>query len=561
MAKVVKKKKKKLGGLGRSTGTSSRETSDLRPYLVEKIPPCINNCPNKNQIREALMLVSKAEDLKKPIEQAYEEAWYKWMETTPFPSTCGRVCPHPCESECNRTKLEGAVAVNAFERAVGDFGLEKGLVPKKLTDETRSEKVAIIGSGPAGLSCAYHLARRGYPVTVFEAFPKAGGMLRYGIPDYRLPGNILDAEIDRIVKMGVELKLDTIIGKDITYQDLQKDYKAIFVGIGAHKGYSLRIEGEDAANVYTGTEFLHRINTGDMIDVGGKVIVVGGGDTAIDAARISRRMGAEVTILYRRTRTEMPAIEAEIEGALEEGVTIEYLAAPIAITKEGERAAKITCQRMRLGDPDSSGRRRPVPIEGDTYEMDCATLIAAISQEPDFTGFEDLIEGKDWIKVDDSFKTKVEGVYSGGDNLNLDIAITAIYHGRKSAEAIHHLVTHEKGEDPWGDKKLVTTDKMATAYYEQKPRTELHELDPEERLKSLNAEVASTLSREDATAEAKRCMSCGMCFDCGTCWSYCQDNAIVKPLHKGEPYKIKMEYCQGCKKCAEQCPCGYIEMH
>jgi NADPH-dependent glutamate synthase beta subunit-like oxidoreductase len=561
MAKVVKKKKKKLGGLGRSTGTSSRETSDLRPYLVEKIPPCINNCPNKNQIREALMLVSKAEDLKKPIEQAYEEAWHKWMETTPFPSTCGRVCPHPCESECNRTKLEGAVAVNAFERAVGDYGLEKGLIPKKLTEETRAEKIAIIGSGPAGLSCAYHLSRLGYPVTVFEAFPKAGGMLRYGIPDYRLPGNILNAEIDRILKMGVELKLDTIIGKDVKYQDLQNNYKAIFVGIGAHKGYSLRIEGEDAANVYTGTEFLHRINTGDMIDVGSKVIVVGGGDTAIDAARISRRMGAEVTILYRRTRNEMPAIEAEIEGALEEGVTIEYLAAPIAITKEGERAAKITCQRMRLGDPDSSGRRRPVPIEGDTYEMDCTTLIAAISQEPDFTGFEDLVEGKDWIKVDDSFKTKVEGIYSGGDNVNLDIAITAIYHGRKSAEAIHHLITHEKAEDPWGDKKLITTDKMAIAYYEQKPRTELHEMDPEERLKSLNAEVASTLSREEATAEAKRCMSCGMCFDCGTCWSYCQDNAIVKPLHKGEPYKIKMEYCQGCKKCAEQCPCGYIEMH
>ncbi|MDX9857441.1 MAG: NAD(P)-binding protein [candidate division Zixibacteria bacterium] len=560
MAKVVKKVKK-LGGLGRSSGgASSRETSDLRPYLVEKIPPCINTCPNQNQIRECLMIVHKAEAYGKTQEQAFEEAWHRWTETSPFPSVCGRVCPHPCETECNRAKLEGAIAINAFERALGDFGLRKGLKPKKLTEEKRPEKIAIIGSGPAGMTAAYQLARRGYPVTVFEAFPKSGGMLRYGIPDYRLPQNILDAEIQRILDMGVELKLNTIIGKDIPYADLKKDYKAIFVGLGAHTGYSLKIDGEDAANVYTGTDFLHRINVGDMIDVGKKVVVVGGGDTAIDAARVSRRLGAEVTILYRRTRNEMPAIAEEIEGALAEGVTIEYLAAPIAITRSGDRATSITCQRMQLGEPDSSGRRRPVPIDGDTYELECTALIAAISQQPDFAGFEDLIEGRDWIKIDEHMKTKVDAVFAGGDNINLDIAVTAIFHGRRAAEEIHAMLTGEVPYKP-EERKLIKAENMMLAYYEQRPRTATKELAPDERLKSLTAEIASTLTLDEATAESLRCMSCGKCFDCGTCWSFCQDSAIVKPLIKGQPYKVKMEYCIGCKKCAENCPCGYIEMH
>lgn len=560
MAKLVKKTKK-LGGLGRSSSSSGRETSDLRPYLVEKLPPCIDNCPNHNQIREILMTVAKGEPLGKSDDQVFEEAWRLWMETTPFPSTCGRICPHPCEASCNRKDLEGSVAINAFERACGDYGLEKKLKPTLLTDQKHAEKVAVIGSGPAGLSCAYHLARRGYPVTVFEAFPKAGGMLRYGIPDYRLPSNILDAEIQRIVDMGVELKLNTIIGKDVAYTDLQKDYKAIFVGIGAHKGYALAIEGEEgAANVYTGTHFLHRINAGEMVEVGSKVIVVGGGDTAIDAARVSRRLGAEVTILYRRTLKEMPAIEEEIEGALAEGVTIEYLAAPIKIHRDGDRATSVTCQRMRLGEPDSSGRRRPVPIDGDTYDIECTTLIAAISQQPDFTGFENLAEGKNWFKCDDHYRMGTDGLYAGGDDINLGIAITAIYHGRCAAEAIHESVTAEVPFHNNGMAKA-TPELMHMAYYEQKQRTGLHELAPEERLRSLTREVSSTLTREEAKAESLRCMSCGKCFDCGTCWSYCQDNAIVKPLEKSGQYKVKMEFCIGCKKCAENCPCGYIEMH
>jgi NADPH-dependent glutamate synthase beta subunit-like oxidoreductase/Pyruvate/2-oxoacid:ferredoxin oxidoreductase delta subunit len=559
MGLVGKKKDLKIKHGGGAAGGSGKEQSSRRPKFVEKIPPCINKCPNHNQIRAALMTVNKAADYEKTYDVAMEQAWHIFAETTPFPSVCGRVCPHPCETECNRIAKEGAVSINAFERHVGDYGLDKKLKPVMLTDEKRSEKIAIIGSGPAGLSCAYHLARRGYPVTVYEAFPKAGGMLRYGIPDYRLPAAILDAEIKRILDMGVELKLNTAVGRDIPFDDLKKDYKMVFVGLGAHQGYKLGVAGEDAENVWTGTHFLHKVNCGEAVEIGKKVVVVGGGDTAIDAARVSRRLGAEVTILYRRTREEMPAIDEEIVGADEEAVTIHYLAAPIEIFKNGSMATGMKCQRMQLGEPDSSGRRRPVPIEGDTFDLEFSTLIAAISQEPDFTGFDNLREGRDWIKVDENFRTRHDGVYAGGDNINLDIAITAIYHGRRAAEAMDAAIrgiTIPKPEEMG----IIRHEKMKLDFYETKERVKVSHLPVEERFKSLTAEIAQTLSADQAVAESKRCMSCGMCFDCGTCWSYCQDNAIVKPLIKGEKYKFKLDYCKGCDKCAENCPCGYIEM-
>jgi NADPH-dependent glutamate synthase beta subunit-like oxidoreductase len=514
MAKVAKKKKR-----GLRTASASPGTSTLRPQFIEKQPPCAVGCPNHNAIREMLTTILRAKDLEKPYEQAFGEAFQTFLETTPFPSVCGRVCPHPCESECNRHGKDGAVGINQVERFIGDFGLEKGLKPRRLTEETRTEKIAVVGSGPGGLSAAYQLARNGYPVTVFEAFPKAGGMLRYGIPDYRLPQQILDAEIDRVLELGVELKLNTAVGNDISLDELRKEYKAIFVAIGAHKGIELKIEGESAPNVFTGTDFLHRANTGERIEVGSDVVVIGGGDTAIDAARVSRRLGANVTSVYRRTKKEMPAIDEEIDAAEAEAIEIHYLAAPIEIYKENGQATGMKCQRMELGEPDGSGRRRPVPIEGDTFDLSFTCLIAAVSQAPEFSGVESLIEGNGWITVDDRFETKVEGVYSGGDNVNLGLVIHAIAHGRAAARAIDEMVNGETVAAAGSEMKVMKADGIRFDHYQGSQHVTPHEMAVDERLRDMHAEIVSTYSDEDAIAEASRCMSCGMCFDCGTCWS------------------------------------------
>ena len=560
MAKIVKKAKKPLGGLrSHSSGGSSVESSPLRPVQIPKTPPCADGCPNETNIREFLTTISWSDDNGGNHAEAFEKAWDILTEKNPFPSVCGRVCPHPCEGNCNRTHKDSAVSINNLERFVGDFALQNNFQFKKLTEEKYPEKIAVIGAGPAGLSCAYQLTRNGYNVTVYEAFSKPGGMLRYGIPDYRLPQDVLDKEIKRLEDLGIEIRCNAAIGRDIPYEQLQTDYDAIFVGIGAHKGKLLGIPNEDATNVFTGTEFLNKMNCGQTIDVGNKVLVIGGGDTAIDAARVSRRIGADVTIVYRRTRNEMPAIEEEIVGAEEEGVKLEFLAAPVEFVKDGDKIIKMKCQKMELGEPDSSGRRRPVPIPDNYFTLDATTVIAAISQEPDFGGLDNLHEGKDWIKVDEKGETKIPNTYAGGDALELGLVTIAIFNGRKAAETIHNRFRNIESK-PETKPPVITHDKIILNYYESKLRNEPFKISPEDRLRDMNLEITSTMTEEQVIDEAKRCMSCGSCFDCGSCWSYCQDQAIVKPVIKHQAYKFKLDFCNGCKKCAENCPCGYIEM-
>jgi NADPH-dependent glutamate synthase beta subunit-like oxidoreductase len=559
---LVKKDKKPLGKIrGTSTGTSGVETSPLRPTHVPKLAPCRSGCPNGTKIREVLLAIAQTEDRGRTYDESYRLAFEILAERNPFPAVCGRVCPHPCEENCNRQYKDGALNIHSIERFIGDYALQHNFPLPKLTNETYPEKIAVIGAGPAGLSCAYQLARRGYKVTVFEAFSKPGGMLRYGIPKYRLPEDVLDKEIQRIVDLGVEIKCNTAVGRDIPYETIRDTYDAVFVGIGAHKGKSLGLPGEDAPNVFTGTEFLNKVNSGQRIDVGKKVLVVGGGDTAIDAARVSRRLGADVTILYRRTRTEMPAIEEEIVGAEEEGVNIVFLVAPKELILEDGKVKAVKCQKMQLGEPDESGRRRPVPIEGAEEIYECDTLIAAISQEPDFYGLDYLREGNSWIKVDENFRTKDPKVYSGGDDLELGLVTIAIYQGRMAAETIHSTfrgIPIEK--DPELSYPLATKDRIVFTYYTEKYRNEALRLPPDERLAELEKEITCTLTEEQVIDEARRCMSCGSCFDCGTCWSICQDQVIHKPVQRFQTYTFKLELCKGCNKCAEACPCGYIEM-
>lgn len=538
----------------RQTAAAGAEISPLRPRYSEKTPPCISHCPNENDIRGWVTTIAQAEAYGRTNEQALELAWNKVTDFNPFPAICGRVCPHPCEADCNRKNKDGAVAINALERFIGDFGIEKGLKLSALTEEKRPEKIAIIGSGPAGLSCAYQLSRRGYPVTIFEAFSQPGGMLRYGIPKYRLPREVLDTEIQRILDLGAELKCNFVVGKDTTLEKLRQEYRAIFVGIGAHKGLTLGVPGEDASNVFTGTEFLNQANSGENVEIGGKVVVIGGGDTAIDAARVSKRLGADVTILYRRTRAEMPAIAPEIDGALEEGIAIEFLATPTEVIRNNGTAVGLKCIRMELGEPDKSGRPRPVPKAGSEFNIDATTIIAAISQEPEFSPVAELREGRDWIKTDEWGATKSEGIYAGGDDVELALVATAVYQGRLAAQAIDSSLGGGELKKP---SEHPVADKVNLDWYKEQARNERKHLPVEKR--TMDAEIESGLSEAEALDEAKRCMSCGMCMDCETCWMYCTNNCFVR-LPKGEHYKIKLEVCNGCKKCAEACPCGYIDL-
>lgn len=540
----------------KATASVGAQISTLRPMYVPKTPPCIGNCPNGADIRGWLTTIAQAEAYGRSDEQAYELAWRMITERNPFPAVCGRVCPHPCEDACTRNAKDGAIAVNALERFIGDFGLEDHLKLSKVTEDHQLEKIAIVGSGPAGLSCAYQLARRGYAVTVFEAFGAAGGMLRYGIPRYRLPREVLDLEISRIVDLGVELKCNTVVGKDISLEQLDEQYEAVFVGIGAHKGLRLGVDGEDAANIFTGTEFLHHVNSGEQVSLGSKAVVIGGGDTAVDAARVSRRLGSEVTLLYRRTRAEMPAIQPEIEGALEEGVQCEFLAAPLEILRDKGLAVAIKCIRMRLGEHDASGRPRPVPQPGSEFVIQATAIIVAISQEPDFAGLEDVRAGNERIRIDDWGNTGTNDIYAGGDDVELGLVSIAIAQGRYAAEAIEARFRGKELAKPVLPPPI-KPEKVKVSWYKEAQRPERGHIPVEQR--DLETEIESGLTEAAAREEAKRCFSCGLCMDCETCWMYCTPSAFVK-LPKGEHYKVKLELCNGCKKCAEECPSGYIEM-
>src|SRR3990172_9529253 len=480
-------------------GGSGAAVSALRPQPVMKTPPCMETCPSGSNIRAWISTIAQREKLGLSSDQALEKSWRMIVDKNPFPSTLGRVCPHPCEKECSRALKDGSVSINAMEQFLGDWALEHKLALNKLEEDPKPESIGVIGAGPSGMSFAYQLARRGYKVTVYEKTDKAGGMLLWGIPFYRLPADPLNAENQRILDLGVELKLNTTIGQDVPVEELKKRHQVIFVGIGAHKGKFMRVPGEEGPGVWTGTDYLHRVKNGETVDVGRSVAVIGGGDTAIDAARAARRAGAEVTILYRRTRTEMPAIDSEIEDALKEEVKIELLVAPVEVKRADGKVRGIIVQKMALGEPDDSGRRRPVPIQGSEYEIPVDSIIAAISQEPDWGPLNELKPAKGvWIQPNADGKV-AENVYAGGDVVGLGLATVEIARGISSDEFFH---------------------------------------------------------------EISRCFSCGLCFACERCWMYCTPSCFSKVAEPtlGNYYKIKMELCDGCKKCAEECPCAYMDM-
>ena len=556
-----KKTKKPLRTLG---GAASGAKSTLRPKQVLKAAPCGVACPSGTKIRMWLQAIAQREKLGKSEDEAFTEAWNILVDTNPFPSVMGRVCPHPCEDGCNRTGKDGAVSINMCERFIGDWALEKKLALPVIESEKKTDAIGVVGAGPAGLSFAYQMARRGYPVTVYEKTGKPGGMVFWGIPFYRQPEELLLAEVQRIADLGVEIKYNCEVGKDITIDELKAAHKAVFIGIGAHKGRLLKVPGEEGPGVWTGTEYLHKVNAKERVEVGQSVAVIGGGDTAIDAARAAKRAGADVTIVYRRTREEMPAIDPEIEDALKEGIRLEYLAAPVAIKRDGDKVTAMTVRKMALGEPDASGRRRPVPIDGSDYDIALDTVIAAISQEPRGDNLEALYPDGPWVSVDSDWKV-VDGVWAAGDVVNLGLVTDAVGQGRKAAIAADAAlkgvpVPVEPALPPIPKERI----KMEVEeVYPSKPKAEGAHRPVEEWLTKPDEEINLGIRKDQFLEEVSRCFSCGQCFGCERCWMYCTPGCFKKAeAHNlGEPYyTMKLDTCDGCKKCDDECPCGYMDM-
>jgi putative selenate reductase YgfK subunit len=517
---------------------------NVKPFYDPKTSPCIAGCPAGENIQGYIELAK---------EEKYEEAARLIWQNNPFPSVCGRVCYHPCMQACARSEFDGSVFIPAIERFLGDYAIEKGIRPDGPT-EHHDASVAVIGGGPAGLSCAYFLSQRGFRVTVFEAKEELGGVLRYGIPQYRLPKDILDAEIDRIAGLGVEVRTGTIVGKDVAMEDLS-EFSAFFIGVGLQKSRRLGLDNEDIGGVMPGLEFLEKINNGHDVAVGKKAIVVGGGNTAMDVARSALRLGADVTVVYRRTRDEMPAIEDEVEEAMEEGIEFRFLATPVEVSGTNGRLSAIRCQEMELGEPDESGRRRPVPKKGAFFELEADSLLVAIGEQPDTKVFEKVVAIKNGLIITDEYgKTSNSKVFAGGDIVSgASTVVNAVARGRGAAELIAAELTGGRF-DPVAEKKVVAVADLNTAYFFQKERTKMPRGEGASGASPF-AEVNMGLTCEQVQDEMARCFSCGVCDGCDNCYVFCPDVAISR---KDGVYTIDYDYCKGCLICVQECPRGIL---
>ncbi|MEE8552948.1 MAG: NAD(P)-binding protein [Desulfobacterales bacterium] len=521
----------------------------LMPVNLTQMPPCTHNCPADNDVRGFLRVLAEEND--------YEKAWHVLTRTNPLPATCGRVCPHPCEAGCNRRDFDSPLAINSAERAVGDYGLKNNLEHKKLI-ASRKEKVAVVGSGPAGLSCAFHLAKRGFQVKIFEADSEPGGMMRFGIPPYRLPNYILKQEIEKILKIGIDLECNVKVGVNIPMDQLSQHYDAVFLGLGAQKGLSIDISGEDAQNVFTGVEFLKEVNSGTRVEVGKDVVVIGGGNTAMDCARVAKRLGANVSVFYRRTRMEMPAITAEIDEAMEERIMFRYHTNPVKILMDEDRVIGILCVQMELKEPDASGRARPVPIEGSESVYPADTVIMATGQAVDYDGIAVHQLDNRWISTNEDLMTSIDGVFAGGDAvLGLETVAAAIGQGLQAATAIEDYIDGNV-QSRLAQPPVIYSKDLNTYYYEKGKRFSKEALSIHRRLKNFQ-EIYPPFDQEQIIKEAERCFSCGLCYKCDNCYMYCPDNAVQISPTTGK-YEFDYDFCKGCGLCAKECPCRYIQM-
>lgn len=531
----------------------------MRPERREKQSPCQVECPGGNDVRGWIQVVAQRTRDGVLADQAYAEAWQILAATNPLPACLGRVCPHPCESHCNRSHGDEPVAINAMERFLGDWAIEHELALPLLEPVAKPARVAVVGAGPAGLSFAYQMARRAHHVAVFDRHSEAGGMLRWGIPKYRLPKSVLAAEVGRILSLCTEVRLGVDIGRDVGIESLQATHDIVFLGLGAARGRPLGVPGEAGAGVRSGVDYLEACNRGERPDLGERVVVVGGGDTAIDAARMARRGGAAVTVVYRRTRHEMPAVAEEVEDAISEGIQIEFLVAPLAVRRDADgKVTGLRLQHMKLGEADASGRRRPVPIVDEESDISTNTVIAAVSQAPNWDGLAACEPPDDWLILDGA--GNIGGnVWAGGDVAGLGIATHAVFHGRRAAEAAHARWIGEELPEP-EPRPVAGPEAVHAGAYPAQERAVNPRRPSAEWLSQPDLEITATLDEGAFREESARCFSCGSCFGCQRCWMYCNPGGYTRlaEVAPGAYYALALDRCEGCGKCIELCPCGFI---
>ena len=510
-----------------------------RPVYADLTPPCAFACPARENPQQWLYA---AED------GSYEQAWRTLVASNPFPAIMGRVCYHPCETVCNRGFLDESVGINAVERFLGDLAIEQGWsLPAPAASTGR--RVLVVGSGPAGLSAAYHLRRLGHDVTVRDAAPSAGGMMRYGIPAYRLPRAVLDAEVARIVATGVRLELGRRVGNVL--EEMTDGFDAVFLAVGAQLGKRAYVPAGEAARIVDAVSLLHDVADGEPPQLGRRVVVYGGGNTAVDAARTAKRLGAtESVIVYRRTRDRMPAHDSEIAEAIEEGVVVKWLS-----TVAHADAGHLRVERMEL---DETGFPQPT---GEFEDLEADSLVLALGQEADLSlldGVPGLTLDNKVVSVDASFMTGHAGIFAGGDVVPADRTVTVgVGHGARAATAIDAWLRTTVAPEPV-ELPLASFDALNTWHYADAPHAVRPRLEAARRTSGFE-EIVQGLDASTALYEARRCMSCGSCFECDNCYGVCPDNAVIK-LGAGLGFEIDYDYCKGCGICAAECPSGSILM-